>query len=442
MEEHSDNQSNTALQHQLAFLRKKERHLTIINNFATSLLRQNTVEEIIWSITTNVIAKLGFVDCVVYLLDEDRQVLVQKAAHGEKNPAAHEIINCLEIPFGKGIVGYVAQSGKSIIIKDTSTDSRYIFDDALRFSELAVPIILDGKVIGVIDSEHPERNFFTNDDLYLLETVAAMSASRISHAQAQEKLHQYRLKLEELVESRTSKLRRLVLDLRRSNKDLEQYAHAASHDLKEPVRTIASFLSLIKRRKEHIPKEETEEYLDFAIDAARRMEQLLNGLLDYAKISDTNHDLTAVDLNSVLENVKRNLSVVIADTQATICYPYLPIVAGFETLLAQFFQNLIANAIKFHRPNHAPSISLTFTKIGELYHFKFQDNGIGIEPQYADSIFKLFTRLNNKEDFEGNGLGLSLCRRIIEKHGGEISVNSKGLGYGTTFSFSLHPPTF
>lgn len=442
MEEHSDNQSNTALQHQLALLRKKERHLTIINNFATSLLRQNTVEEIIWSITTNVIAKLGFVDCVVYLLDEDRQVLVQKAAHGEKNPAAHEIINYLEIPLGKGIVGYVAQSGKSIIIKDTSTDSRYIFDDALRLSELAVPIILDGKVIGVIDSEHPERNFFTNDDLYLLETVAAMSASRISHAQAQEKLHQYRLKLEELVESRTSKLRRLVLDLRRSNKDLEQYAHAASHDLKEPIRTIASFLSLIKRRKEYMTKEETEEYLDFAIDAARRMEQLLNGLLDYAKISDTNQDLTAVDLNGVLENVKRNLSVIIADTQATIYSPYLPVVAGFETLLTQFFQNLIANAIKFRRPNHTPLVSLTFAKIGELYHFKFQDNGIGIEPQYADSIFKLFTRLNNKEDFEGNGLGLSLCRRIIEKHGGEISVTSKGLGYGTTFSFSLHPPTF
>ena len=139
---------------------------------------------------------------------------------------------------------------------------------------------------------------------------------------------------------------------------------------------------------------------------------------------------------------QRNLSVIIADTQATIYSPYLPVVAGFETLLTQFFQNLIANAIKFRRPNHTPLVSLTFAKIGELYHFKFQDNGIGIEPQYADSIFKLFTRLNNKEDFEGNGLGLSLCRRIIEKHGGEISVTSKGLGYGTTFSFSLHPPTF
>jgi signal transduction histidine kinase len=434
---HTGDQPKTSLEDQLALLQRKERHLTIINNFATSLLLQNTIEEIVWSITTNVIAKLSFVDCVVYLLDHDRKVLVQKAAHGIKNPEAHEILNYLEIPLGRGIVGNVAQTGKSIIVSDTSIDSRYIFDDALRYSEIAVPIILEGKVIGVIDSEHPDRNFFTEDDLHLLETVAAMSANRIIHAQTQEKLHQYRMKLEELVDSRTSKLRRLVLDLRRSNKDLEQYAHAASHDLKEPIRTIASFLSLIKRRKGEIEKAETEEYLDFAIDAARRMEQLLNGLLDYAKIGDHNQEPTAVDLNHILHNVTQNLSVVIADTKATISYPNLPTVAGFESLLVQLFQNLIANAIKFHRPNLSPSVSLTFAAIGNQYHFKLQDNGIGIEPQYTDSIFKLFSRLNNKEDYDGNGLGLSLCRRIIEKHGGEISVTSKGLGYGTTFSFSL-----
>lgn len=437
MSEYTGDQPNTSLRDQLALLQKKERHLTIINNFATSLLLQNTIEEIVWSITTNVIAKLNFVDCVVYLLDQDRQVLVQKAAHGDKNPEAHEILNCMEIPLGQGIVGSVARNGKSIIINDTSIDPRYIFDNALRYSELAVPIILEGKVIGVIDSEHPERNFFTDDDIYLLETVAALSANRIIHAQTQDKLHQYRLKLEELVDKRTSKLQKLVHDLHRSNKDLEQYAHAASHDLKEPIRTIASFLSLIKRRKGDMEEEESEEYLDFAIDAARRMEQLLNGLLDYAKIGGINQEVTAVDLNHVLKNVTRNLSVVIADTQANISYPVLPVVDGFESLLVQFFQNLFANAIKFRRPNHPPSLSLTFAKIDNNYHFKLQDNGIGIEPQYATNIFKLFTRLNNKEDYDGNGLGLSLCQRIIEKHGGEISVASKGLGYGTTLSFSL-----
>ncbi|MGH1434825.1 MAG: sensor histidine kinase [Lewinella sp.] len=440
MNEPTDDQLGTALKQQLALLQKKERHLRIINNFATSLLRQNTIEEIVWSITTNVIAKLGFVDCVIYLLDEERQVLVQKAAHGLKNPEAHEIINRLEIPLGRGIVGHVARSGKSIIIPDTSKDHRYIFDDALRYSEMAVPISLEGKIIGVIDSEHPDKDFFTPDDLYLLETVAAMSANRILHAQTQEKLHQYRIKLEELVDSRTRRLRRLVLDLRRSNNDLEQYAHAASHDLKEPIRTIASFLSLIKRRKEQLSEEEAAEYIDFAIDGARRMEQLLNGLLVYAKIGDHNQEIKAVDLNQILQSVTQNLSVIISETQCTVSYPKLPVVDGFESLLVQFFQNLLANAIKFRRYNHPPSISLSFAKIGDRYHFKMQDNGIGIEPQYITSIFKLFNRLNKKEEYEGNGLGLSLCQRIIEKHGGEISVTSKGLGYGSTFSFSLPAP--
>lgn len=428
---------DTALKEELFLLRKKERHLTIINDFASSLLQQNTINEIVWSITTNVIAKLGFDDCVIYLLDQEREVLVQEAAHGSKNPEAHEILNRLEIPMGLGIVGSVAKSGQSVLIHDTSKDSRYILDDALRYSELAVPILIEGKVIGVIDSEHPERDFFTSEDLYLLETVASLAANRIVHAQAQEKLFHYRLHLEQLVDSRTQKLRRLVLDLRRSNNDLEQYAHAASHDLKEPIRTIASFLSLIKRRKERLSPEEAEEYLDFAIDAARRMEQLLNGMLYYAKIGDTNQETAPVNLDDVLGNVVQNLSVIITDNQATISYPKLPVIGGFNSLLVQFFQNLITNAIKFRQADYPPIISLSFNKQGAMYHFELQDNGIGVEPQYTGTIFNLFTRLNKREDYEGNGLGLSLCQRIIEKHGGEIKVSSQGLGYGTTFHFSL-----
>lgn len=428
------------LKEKLTLLRKKERHLTVINEFASSLLKQNTIEEIVWSITTNVIAELGFDDCVVYLLDHDRGVLIQEAAYGTKNPEAQQIINRLEIPLGSGIVGSVAQKGQSTLIPDTSKDPRYIVDDAIRYSELAVPIIVEGKVIGVIDSEHAERNFFSTEDLYLLETVASLAANRIVHAQAQEKLFHYRVQLEQLVDSRTNKLRKLVQELRRSNKDLEQYAHAASHDLKEPVRTIASFLSLIKRRKERLSPGEAEEYLDFAIDAARRMEQLLNGMLDYAKIGDSNLEAEQVDLNEVLESVLQNLSVTIADNQAEISYPRLPVVVGFTSLLVQFFQNLISNAIKFRRANHAPCIRLTHSKDGAMYHFNLQDNGIGIESQYVGTIFNLFIRLNKKEEYEGNGLGLSLCQRIIEKHGGKINVSSEGLGYGTTFRFSLPVP--
>ncbi|MGB5007597.1 MAG: two-component regulator propeller domain-containing protein [Ferruginibacter sp.] len=170
----------------------------VIDYFAGSAYEKSSVENILWDICRNCIYMLRFEDCVIYLLDEEKNVLVQKAAYGPKNPKAFEIINPLHIPLGKGIVGHVAVSGKAAIIADTSKDDRYIMDDEKRLSEIAVPIIHEGKVIGVIDSEHPKKNFFTGHHLKTLQSIASLCSAKISHAIALGAMKKSELELMEL----------------------------------------------------------------------------------------------------------------------------------------------------------------------------------------------------------------------------------------------------
>lgn len=166
-----------------------------INHFAASLIEQNTVDEILWSITKNCIHKLGFVDCVIYWLDADSKMLLQKAAYGAKNPKDEEIFQPIQIPLGKGIVGNVALSGKAEIVKDTSKDERYIADDEVRYSEITVPIICGSKVVGVIDAEHPEKNFFRLKHLKILSKIASIAAVKIQRLQIEEAYRTTELKL-------------------------------------------------------------------------------------------------------------------------------------------------------------------------------------------------------------------------------------------------------
>jgi two-component system LytT family sensor kinase len=156
-----------------------------INYFATSLFGKNTIDEIFWDVTKNCISHLNFEDCVIYLVDDERRVLVQKAAYGPKNPKDYEIYEPIEIPLGKGIVGSVAVSGIPEIISDTATDPRYIVDDDMRHSEITVPIIYQGKVLGIIDAEHHEKGFFQSKHLFILNTIASLCANKIIRSQVE-----------------------------------------------------------------------------------------------------------------------------------------------------------------------------------------------------------------------------------------------------------------
>ncbi|MDF2190855.1 histidine kinase [Paraflavitalea sp. CAU 1676] len=182
-----------------------------INYFATSLFGKNTIEEILWDVTKNCISHLNFEDCVIYLVDEERKILVQKAAYGPKNPKDYEIFEPIEIPLGKGIVGSVAVSGIPEIIANTTTDPRYIVDDDLRYSEITVPIIYQGKVLGIIDAEHHEANFFQSKHLFILNTIASLCANKIMRYQVEEAYRATTIRLHEnnrkIAENRLSVLR-------------------------------------------------------------------------------------------------------------------------------------------------------------------------------------------------------------------------------------------
>ena len=413
----------------------QERHFQIINEFAMSLLQKTTIDEIVWLLAKSVIGKMGFIDCVVYLMDESGTRLIQRAAHGIKNPAPKKILNPITIKVGEGIVGTVAQTGIPEIIHDTAKDDRYIVDDAARLSEIAVPIIYENKILGVIDSEHPDAYAFSKKDLTILNTIAAMSSIKIVHAQTLQNLRDHKIDLENEIKDRMQQLKETITNLERSNQDLESFAYAASHDMQEPLRTIISYLQLL-RRKESSLSETSLEFLDFAVDGSKRMKDLLDGLLQYSLVNSSDAPIQRIDLNDILNLVEAGLQRSIKENETLIEYPELPIVYGDKTQIQRVFQNLLSNAIKFQKPTQKAHIKISFKALPSFYEITVADNGIGIAAEYHDKVFGLFQRLNSNQDYKGSGIGLALSRRIIEQHNGTIKLQSE-VGVGTTFVFTL-----
>lgn len=225
-----------------------------INYFATSLLEQHTEDDILWDLAKNCISQFGFVDCVVYLLDPEREVLVQKAALGAKSPAGRVIVNPIALPLGKGIVGSVAASGKAELIGDTSRDPRYVVDDQQRLSEITVPIIADGTVIGVIDSEHPQRNFFTPEHLKMLTAIASLCANKLVRARAELKLRESHRNLEQRIAERAGELLRANERLTREvgERARAEKVQRALYAISEAIHSVEDIPSLYQRIHEII----------------------------------------------------------------------------------------------------------------------------------------------------------------------------------------------
>ena len=232
---------------------------------------------------------------------------------------------------------------------------------------------------------------------------------------------------------------RMVLDLelRRSNEELERFAYVASHDLRQPLRMVSSYLSLIQRRMAGRLEEEETEFLGYAIDGARRMDQMIIDLLDYSRIGRSGAAKAMVPLEAVIGRALDNLGAAIVETGTTISVdPGLPVVLGYESELERLFQNLIGNAVKFRDPNRPHSVSVGCRDAAREWVVAVADNGIGIAPEDHDRLFKLFQRLVSGQDYEGTGIGLAACRKIVEHHGGRIWVESK-TGQGSTFFVAL-----
>ena len=224
-------------------------------------------------------------------------------------------------------------------------------------------------------------------------------------------------------------------ELEQSNKDLQQFAYVASHDLKEPLRMISSFLQLLEKRQADKLDEESKEFIEFAVTGAQRLDSLINDLLEYSKVANKKREFNNVNLNDILKQTILNLKSVIDDNNAEITYNELPTIKGDEQLLTQLFQNLISNSIKYRR-EIIPKINISAMQESSQYLFKLKDNGIGISPKHLDKIFTIFQRLHSKEEYEGTGIGLAIVQKIVHQHGGEVWAESKP-GKGSTFYFTI-----
>jgi two-component system, chemotaxis family, sensor kinase Cph1 len=262
------------------------------------------------------------------------------------------------------------------------------------------------------------------------DVVGVFAAARdiTERQKAEDAFRVYWESLEEQVEQRTE-------ELAKSNADLKQFAYVASHDLREPLRMITSFLQLLERRYKDELDEDANEFIGFAVDGAKRLDNMIMDLLEYSRVANKEIQFTDVDLEEVIDKIKSNLNILIEEHSATINYDSLPTIRSDENQMLILLQNLISNAIKY-RSEETPQIHISAEKQANQYIFGVKDNGIGIDPKHLERIFTIFQRLHTHEEYEGSGIGLSIAQRIVHQHGGEIWAESLP-EQGSTFYFTI-----
>ncbi len=279
----------------------------------------------------------------------------------------------------------------------------------------------------------------TNEPQYTIAMISDIS-EKIQMAKAleksQEALKKQNADLEIIVNRRTKELKSFNEQLQQSNHDLKQFAFIASHDLKEPLRTIGSFASLVEKRYATLLGEEGKEYIGFITNGVDRMSKLIRSLLTYSQTSNTDLNFSNINVNTLVSSILKDLSLVIQEKKVQINIGKLPSnLIGIESKVNMLFANLITNAIKFN-DSDSPTIDIDCVEVNDFYTFSIKDNGIGIAKEYQEKIFILFNRLHNKSKYEGTGIGLSLCKKIVSQHGGDIHLESAE-GEGACFFFSF-----
>lgn len=240
---------------------------------------------------------------------------------------------------------------------------------------------------------------------------------------------------EELLKKHEANLEWKNKELERKNRELEQFAYVTSHDLQEPLRTITTFADHFQKIYKDKLDDTGQKFLNYIVQSSERMRVLIKDLLDYSRIG-RKKELAQIDCNDIINTVLADLHTAIEESGAMITAERLPVIQGYTTELKQLFQNLIINAIKFRKKETYPEIHITSRQTGAGYEFAVRDNGIGIAEEHGERIFVIFQRLHTRTQYEGSGIGLSHCKKIVELHGGKIWVKSKP-GEGSTFYFTI-----
>jgi light-regulated signal transduction histidine kinase (bacteriophytochrome) len=269
----------------------------------------------------------------------------------------------------------------------------------------------------------------------LLAVTLALSSVYVVVKIRMRAINNHREELERQVQERTQSLAQMTLELERKNKELEQFAYVASHDLQEPLRTISSFLDLLSNQYKDRLDDKAGKYMTFILQACDRMKVLINDLLEYSRIG-RKKESEKVNLNEIVHAVLADLNKAITDAGAQIKVGKMPVITAYPTEMKQIFQNLVINAIKFRKKDVPPKIEISAEQQNGDWKFMVRDNGIGIDAQHSDRIFVIFQRLHTRNEYEGSGIGLSNCKKIAELHKGKIWVESKP-GEGSSFYFTV-----
>jgi len=421
-------------------------YLEVLHEFALSQVGLNSLEEILWNVAKTAIARLGFVDCVIYLVDDSGQTLVQRAAHGPKNPIAQDIYNPITIPIGQGIVGTVAATGKPEKVGDTRLDPRYIEDDEHRLSELAVPIIHDDKVIGVLDSEHPEPDFFTDLHLNLFSTIASLASTRIDTAMALDDLQQTVDKLrvaKDRLSKQAEKLETARHEAEQASREKSQFLANMSHEIRTPMTSIIGFSELLSRGEQS-----TENRHQWAGQIKRNADflmRLLNELLDLSKIETGvfEANFEPCDLRILLQDAYELICPMAESKGLKFDAPrtdHLPERLMLDAhRVQQICINLLTNAVKYTEAGKVTLEAKIVKTSTARKHLEITvlDTGSGISSSALERIFEPFTRqTKNKESIDGSGLGLAISRGLALGLGGELTASSERHA-GSNFTLSL-----
>ena len=270
-------------------------------------------------------------------------------------------------------------------------------------------------------------------DVYL--ALAGLAGTAFERLHNELELKRHRDHLEELVKVRTDELVKANQELARSNQELEQFAYVASHDLQEPLRVAAGYVQLLAQEYQSKLSAEADEYIGYVVEGVKRMQQLIADLLRYSRVGSRGQPFADTDTEAVLARAVANLQTAVQENDALLTHDPLPTVRGDATQLMQLFQNLVGNGLKF-RSDRRPQIHVSARRVGGQWEFSVRDNGIGIAPEYWEQIFIIFQRLHTRKKYPGTGIGLALCKKIVERHGGRIWLDSRP-GEGTTFYFTI-----
>mgnify|MGYP006275054745 FL=1 len=387
-----------------------ERQLHDINATAQQLMAVPSNSQIASIATESAQSILNMPLTAVWWHDEDRDALVPAVATEE----AHN--NVGEQPTferGTALAWDVFETGDMELYDDLTTATGLYNEDTVLTAEAIVPLG-DHGIMAVGSIEH---RAFSDTDLNLLEVLSSTVEAALTRAEREAVLRDTQRKLEQ------------------SNEELEQFAYAASHDLQEPLRTVSSYLTLLERRYSEDLDDDAAEFIEFAVDGANRMRNMIQALLAYSRVDTRGQSFEAVELSECFEQVTGSLGVKIAETGAAVSTPATATtVWGDPSQLAQLFQNLLDNAITY--TTGRPEVDITVRSHDGVVTVAVSDNGIGIDADQIDGIFEVFQRLHTREEFDGTGIGLSICRKIVDRHDGDIDVQSTP-GEGSTFTITL-----